>query len=292
MYLIFGGGGYLGTYLIQEVIGKTDETVLATIRGDPPWAGGRRVVWERCDITDTESVERICRIVKGQRLKVIVCAAYHHPDQVEEHPRLAWHTNVTALSDLLNRLEQVDRLVYPSTDSVYGESKGGHHFREDDIASPVNVYGRQKAAAEQLVIGYGYHVVRFPFLIGPSLVPGRPHFYDRIVEELQAGGTVEMFGDSCRSALDFRSAAAYTIDLMESPGKVPRIVNICGDEDLSKYEIGLRIARKYGIPEERVIPISVRGEQNYFSAARAASTLMDNSRLKGILGLDRIRLRL
>ena len=146
--------------------------------------------------------------------------------------------------------------------------------------------------AEQLVIGYGYNVVRFPFLIGPSLVPDRPHFYDRIVEDLQAGRGVEMFEDSYRSALDFRSAAECMISLMELPGPVPQIVNICGDEALSKYDIGLRIARKYGISEDSIIPISIHGHQTYFSAARASSTLMDNSRLKELLGLDKVQLRL
>ena len=292
MYLIIGGAGYLGTNLIRAVLEKTGEEVLATARSLPAGQWDARVTWSICDITDRDSVSQLSEQLAGRSVKVVVCAAYHHPDAVQQNPREAWNINVTSLSYLLNSLENVERLYYPSTDSVYGESHDGYRFREEDSVNPVNLYGRQKAVAEQLVIGYGYHVARFPFLIGPSLIPGKPHFYDKIAATISKGQTMEMFEDSYRSALDFKSAAGYIIDLMEHKGPVPQILNVCGDDALSKYDIGLMIAEKLGVDKNLIVPISIKGEQNIFVAARACSTLMDNVRLKQLLRSEKIRLRL
>lgn len=292
MYLIVGGAGYLGTNLIQAVLEKTGDEVCATARSIPDICASPRVKWEACDIEDRTSVDELAEKLADKPLKVVVCAAFHHPDAVQKQPRKAWNINVTSLSYLLNRLENVRRLFYPSTDSVYGESKDGHHFREEDRTNPVNTYGRQKTVAEQLVIGYGYNVVRFPFLIGPSLVPGKPHFYDRIAETILRGEPMEMFRDSYRSSLSFAAAARFVVELMELDRPAPQILNVCGDDDLSKYDVGLMIARKLHVPEERIVPISVSGGQGIFEAARAQSTLMDNTRLKELLGLQHIELQL
>ena len=83
-----------------------------------------------------------------------------------------------------------------------------------------------------------------------------------------------------------------TVRLMELPEAAPAIVNVCGDEDLSKYDIGLRIADKLGVTRKLVKPISIVGSGGIFQAKRAASTLMDNRLLKETLGLTEVRLAL
>lgn len=305
MYVIIGAGGYLGTYLIKNVLEYTDEEVLAVARHiQPELTGSGRVTWAACDIADPGSTEGFCERYLNKRIsknhvgggythKIIYLAAYHHPDLVEENPRLAWDTNVTALSRFLNMAENVERFFYPSSDSVYGESVNGYRFRESDRLAPVNRYGVHKSCAERLVTGYGYNVVRFPFLIGPSLVPGRKHFYDMIVETIMGGRTIDMFCDSYRSALDFDTAAKLLIEIMEKPAvEVPQILNVCGDKALSKYEIGLELADIAGAPRELIRPVSICDDTDIFAVKRASSTLMDNSLMKKVLGLDEVRIDL
>lgn len=225
--------------------------------------------------------------------KIIYLAAYHHPDLVEKNPKIAWDTNVTALSRFLNMADDADRFFYPSTDSVYGESVDGYRFKESDRLAPVNRYGVHKSCAERLVTAYGYNVVRFPFLIGPSLVPGKKHFYDVIVETITGGHTIDMFRDSYRSALDFDTAARLLVEIMEKPAaEVPQIVNICGDEALSKYEIGLKLADLTGVSRDLIRPVYIQNDTEIFAVKRASSTLMDNALLKRVLGLDTVKINL
>ena len=158
--------------------------------------------------------------------------------------------------------------------------------------NPVNIYGRNKAAAEAITIYSGRNVVRYPFLIAKSLSPNKKHFFDKIVDKLSNGEKVEMFEDSLRSSLDFDTAAELLIELCEKKEAVPNIVNICGDDDLSKYDVGLMIAEKYGFDKKLVVPISIESENSFFKTPRANSTLMDNSLLKSILNLESIRIDL
>lgn len=294
MYIVIGARGFLGSYVVKSILDTTAEDVLATARNVDGFSSNKRIKWVACDITKEKDVLSLNEeyLRSCQSNKIIYLAAYHHPDEVEKHPRLAWDTNVTSLSRFLNIAENVSRFFYPSTDSVYGNSKDGHRFVETDALAPVNRYGRQKCAAEALVTAYGYNVVRFPFLIAPSLVPGKKHFYDVIADNLAAGKPMEMFVDSYRSALDFGQAAELMVRLMELPETAPAITNICGDEDLSKYDIGLRIADKLGVSRELVKPISITDGNGIFQAKRAASTIMDNSLLKKTLELSELHLAL
>lgn len=298
MYLIIGGSGFLGSYIIQTILNMTSERIVATCRNisNVPDFDGDMVSWQVCDVTDYSQVKNLNRQMAEQerQYKVIYLAAYHNPDLVEKNPRLGWDVNVTSLSFFLNCMDGVETLFYPSSDSVYGNSKDGYAFCEDDPLDPVNAYGRQKAVAEALVTGYGYHAVRFPFLIGSSLLKSRKHFYDVIVEKICSGEGIEMFADSYRSTLHFRQAAELLIQLMEEHSEdCPPIVNICGDEGLSKYDVGRAIAGRFGQDGGVIRPVSLDdGIDGVFEGKRAKSTLMDNSRLKRLLGLQEIKFSL
>ena len=113
-----------------------------------------------------------------------------------------------------------------------------------------------------------------------------------IVDTIQSGNTIRMFSDSYRSSLDFGTAAELTVALMEKEGGNPGIVNVSGDDALSKYEIGCMIARKYGVPEERIQPISMGEADGIFDVPRAVSTILDNRRLKELLDLQEVKLKL
>lgn len=288
MYSIIGANGYLGSYMKKVILEDTNEDLICVDLNTPETETEDRVRWIRCDITDREMVENVLNeLRKYDDLKIIYLAAYHNPDLVELNPQLAWNINVTSLSYFINRADFAKEIYYPSTDSVYGESIDFYHYKESDPLNPVNIYGHNKCAAEAILIHKGRNVVRFPFLISPSLA-GKPHFYDRIVESLRNNDPFEMYEDSYRSSLSFENAARLTVALIERENRHP-IVNVCGDKDLSKYDVGLMIAEKEGFSKDLIVPINM-GEivVEGFVTKRATSTLMDNSLLKEILGLDYI----
>lgn len=294
MYVIVGANGYLGAYLRKAVKELTGEKILALDMNIDQTQDDERVIWKKCDITSLDDVKAVNDIMKREEEnKVIYLAAYHHPDMVEKNPRIAWNINITALSNFMNTVENVKCFFYPSTDSVYGDGNSEYHFKETDALKPVNRYGSHKATAECLVNAYGYNVVRFPFLIAPSLLPYKKHFYDQIVDTITKGEKMEMFADSMRSSLDFETVARLVIKLIENYREdMPKILNVSGDDDLSKYDVGLMIAKRIGAPTDLIVPISADQTDGIFEAKRAKSTLLDNSEIKKYLGLKEIKIKL
>ena len=294
MYCIIGANGFLGSYILKSILNKTKERIVACCR-DISLVGDtlkdERITWKNLDICDFDAVNSFCNEYKNEDKKIVYLAAYHNPDLVEKNPRIAWNTNITALSSFLNAMENVSVFYYPSSDSVYGNSIDGKVFKEDDKTNPVNTYGKQKALAEKIVNTYGYQVVRYPFLIGTSLLSSKKHFYDYIVENLRSGDGMDMFSDSYRSTISFRQAADYLVDLIEMGDKHP-IVNISSDKALSKYDVGIIIAGKLGLDKNLVRAIKVEDSEGIFVAKRASSTMMDNKLLKSIFKLGEINLEI
>lgn len=292
-YVVIGAGGFLGSYLLRALEHQKHH-VLATAREISSYTNTEYVTWVACDVTSTETSKHLMDEMRnGKDWTVLYLAACHHPDVVQRDPRGAWNTNITALSAFINSMENVSGFYYPSTDTVYGEGSLERKFTETDQLAPVNLYGRQKALAEQIVLTYGHHVVRYPFLIGPSLARNKKHFYDVIRDTVADGRPMDMFADSYRSALSFRQAAEYLLNLTRmEQGAVPQLLNVASDDALSKYDIGKEIVISNGLDPELIRPITIAHSEGIFEAPRASTALLDNTLLKQVLKMDEIHLEL
>lgn len=70
MYVIIGASGFLGTYLIKNILKSTDEQVLAVARHPLPSVGDQeRVKWAACDIADPDRAEEFCQETLNVRKK-------------------------------------------------------------------------------------------------------------------------------------------------------------------------------------------------------------------------------
>ena len=102
-----------------------------------------------------------------------------------------------------------------------------------------------------------------------------------------------MFEDSYRSTLDFNQCAKLLVMLIEQCGACSeKILNIAGDDVLSKYDVALLMAEKYGLDKKLIKPISVKQNNAIFKAKRANSAVLDNTKIKKILNLKEIKLEL
>ncbi len=291
MYLVVGANGFLGSYLIKNILERTNDVVLAADLNCPE-ENQDRVRWIKCDIGDEGDVLSLHEQTEGQELKILFLAAYHHPDSVLKNPRIAWKINIVALAKFLDVFSDAAILYYPSTEVVYGESDGSL-LKEDAPLKPLSRYGEFKRTAESLVNLAGFNVVRFPVLMGRSLFPDRPHFTDKILESLKNGHSIEMFCDQYRSLLDFDTAAKTVISLTEHPdAKKHPVVNIAGDERLSKYDYACRLADKYGLNKNLIKPVFLNSPNSVFTEKRANETLLDNTLIKQILNLKELKIRI
>ena len=126
-------------------------------------------------------------------------------------------------------------------------------------------------------------------MIGPSILENKKHFYDNIVEKTLQGQDFTLADGLWRSALDYKSVADILVKL-SSLSDVPQILNLCGDESLSKYDVGVMIANKHNLPMEHIIKTPESEIMKIFYETRTSSTAMDNSLLKSLLGVSEIKI--
>jgi len=295
MYSVLGASGFLGSYIIKSVLENTDDQILAVARSTQGKPQSGRVRWFECDITNPEQTDALAQTIgQGEPCKIIDLAFWHNIDTVAQYPKDAWHTNITALAALLNKLDNISCFLFASTDCVYGEGSPGQRFKESDPLNPISLYGVHKVAAECLVRARGYHVLRLPYMFGSSLLPHKKHFYDSITDSLKHGKKVDLFKDSLRSSLDFKTVADIIVSMAEPfcSKTIPQTMNLCGDENLSKYDLGVLLAKKLGAPAELVCPVSSSSLETVHNARRALNGLMDNTLLKATLGIGELKIKI
>jgi len=147
--------------------------------------------------------------------------------------------NIEATQVLLEacKAAPLDRLVYASSSSVYGD-EAALPMREDSLPRPVSPYGVSKLAAEQLC--YLYHVnygvpavsLRYFTVYGPRQRPDMG--FHKFLKAALRGQPIEIFGDG-EQTRDF----TFVADAVEATiaagvrGKVGRVYNIGGGSRVS-----------------------------------------------------------
>lgn len=293
MYIVVGANGFLGSYVVKSLVSNTDEEIIATYHGKKESLYSPRLNWVRLDVTDAESIESLKKTAGNTaECRIFYLAACHNLDLVKREPEFAENINITALKNFLESFRDAESFWFSSTDCVYGENTDEFpSFKETDPTCPVSEYGRQKLRAEEIVRSYGFNVARLPFMIGASLLENKKHFYDSIVEKATQGQDIILADGLWRSALDYESVADILVKLSMLKN-VPQTLNLCGDDSLSKYDVGEMIAKKHSLPMKHIIKTPESEIMKIFDARRTSSTAMDNSLLKSVLGADEIKIRI
>ena len=285
MYLIVGAG-FLGMYLIRNISLHTSAPILAAVRDPAAAAPFPHTEYLRCDVTDNSDVKRLAEACGSEPLTVFYFAACHNVDYLYGHPEEGRKVNIGALARFTDAVPGIEKFFFASTDCVYGENApGSRKLRETDLCEPINEYGRQKLEAEKIVHEHGFTAVRFSYMMGPSLLSKR-HFYDKLAALLTAGQPVEMLDGMVRSALSYETAAELLVRLSAVPAeRLPDTVNLCSDGAYTKYELGLKIAAACGADPALVRRLPEEAGRSFFKDRRASRLVMDNTRLKALLGL-------
>lgn len=281
MICIAGADGFFGTYIQQHILTLCNtQPVLCLNHGKENTVYSPSFINLHFDLQDKKSICEAAEIISGyDNVRILFLASVHNPDIVKKSPEEAEYINTVCYESFLNEIKGADikKLIYASSDTVYGESEHGHIFSEKDSPCPINIYGEQKLMAEKITHSYGFTAARYSYMYGPSLTHRKKHFYDEICKKLKNNENIYMLTDWVRNSLTYKQAAAITYELLLS-SNVQNTINICGNTPLSKYDIGLEAARYVGADASLVIPCT-SDELGIFTEKRANEILMSNSLL-------------
>jgi dTDP-4-dehydrorhamnose reductase len=210
---------------------------------------------------------------------VIICAAETSMAACDEKPAASRAINVDAADKIARRARDMGAfVVLPSTNMVFdGEVP---RRSADAPPCPTTEYGRQKAEAEQLILalGDGGAVVRLGKVI-PRDWPLMANWKRR----LRGGEPIQPFFDMVMAPLSL----AFTADILcrIAVAKQPGIFQASASEDISYADAGRHLARRLGLKEALVQPVSAFSTGLPVAAVPRHTTL-DATRLSRELGLQ------
>ena len=192
---------------------------------------------------------------------VVNCAAISSPDTVDQSPQSASLVNVEAASRLANISAHIGaRFIHISTDMVFDGSKSP--YRSTDMPNPLNEYGRQKLEAEKRVLSAtdeNLAVLRVTLLNGNSPLGGRSQ-HEKILRSLVLGKKLTLFEDEMRQPCSVENLSDVIVELIERPN-LNGLFHWAGKEEISRYELGIRILKRFGINPENIVRGSLKNTE-------------------------------
>jgi dTDP-4-dehydrorhamnose reductase len=240
--LITGGAGLLGSELIARA---PDGVELHATRRNTAVASA---VAHTVELSDHDAT---AALLERLRPDLVIHTAYSQ-DSAE---RDVWR----ATESLVNACAGTGcELIHLGTDAVFD----GEHapYAEGDEPAPVHEYGRWKAAAERFVRERLPHaaVVRTSLIVRATPAPDR--ISGLLLDAIRGGEPVRLFVDELRCPIAVEDLAAQLWEIATMPAEARAgFWHLVGPEALSRYALGVLVARRHGVDADAIVPARSRG---------------------------------
>jgi dTDP-4-dehydrorhamnose reductase len=209
---------------------------------------------------------------------IIHCAALANLDACEADPALAQRLNAEVPGELA-ALAAGARMVHISTDAVFDGQCGD--YGEEDPPNPLCIYARSKLEGERRVLGANPEAAVARVNLHGWSISGKRSLSEFFFYNLQAGKPVLGFTDVYFCPMLANDLAGVLLAMLEKGLK--GLYHTVSSESLTKYDFGLRIARKFGLDESLITPSSV--EEAGLKAARSPRLTLKTEKLSQALGI-------
>ncbi len=213
-------------------------------------------------------------------------------EECELNPELASYVNVTLAQNMAIACAKLKiPLIHISTDHLFS----GHQALVDEncLVAPVNIYGKTKAKAEQLVLeAYPEAlVIRTNFYgWGTSY---RQSFSDVVINALRSKQRISLFQDVYYTPI----LAEVLVEVIHKlvGQRASGIFNVVGNDRVSKYDFGLRLANEFDLDGHLIDPDQLKNRP--FLVQRPYDMSLSNQKITNFLdasvgGLDQHLMRL
>lgn len=253
--IITGSSGYLGSHLCR-IIDK--DRVFALYKNLKPCFENVDPI--QIDLLNTEDLNLIFRDVRPDY--VIHLAAIIPSQVINQDEKLVKETNVELTKHIASLCHTYNSyLIFTSSDLVYEE---GDDINENHPLNPLNLYAQTKLEAEKAILRYGKHflILRVALMYGFSISKHKS-FFDYSFIKLMNNQNVKAFYDQYRSSLFVEDAAKFLKKLIEIKLPDSDIMNFCGFEKISRYEMVLKTVETFGFDISLVLKETCESFKEY-----------------------------
>lgn len=270
-WLVTGAQGFLGANLGAFLDGRATRIGLA--RREPASALFERTLG--LDLLEPGALETV---VAETRPGVIVhAAALSSHEACESDPELARLMNVEVTGRLAQAAEDCGaRFILISTDAVFDGKRGD--YAEDDETNPFSVYGRTKLEGEERAAEATQALILRTNFFGWS-PNGTRSILEFFVNELSAGHAISGFTDFTVTSM-YAQHLSRVIWQLANLG-VSGVLHVASRDALTKYEFGVTVARRFGLPEQLIAPVA---SDPAAIPPRSRNISLNTARLASVLG--------
>lgn len=272
---ITGYGGFVGSHTARLAGPEWDVVGIARRAVTPV---NDRVRPVNVDLCDGPAVDALFREEPPDA--VIHAAAFADIEFCDANRSAADALNVGAVRRIADRCaESGARLVHCSTDTVFDGSKGD--YIETDAPNPINYYGETKARAEDVVTesGAAALIARITLVVGCTVDGGGTTFFPKFLRNAEAGQPTAFPRNEVRTPVDVVTLASALVELAgrDETG----ILHLAGSTRLDRYEMGLRLAAKMGLPEDLITAADSNAMPG--RVPRPADVSLNNAKARAVL---------
>jgi dTDP-4-dehydrorhamnose reductase len=234
--LIVGASGFLGQHIARAADSCFD--VFAADIMAPPGEHGIAI-----DVTSASSVD--AGFVRSAPDVVVLLAALSDIDDCERRPEIAEAVNVRGAAHVAEACRRNGaKLVFTSSAAVFDGRK--HGYCEFDPPTPGSVYGATKARAEKLISQTlpAALVVRLALVLGFAEGAGTNAMLNKFAAKLSGGESVSFPDFEYRNPIDAGTLSHFLLELIG--GGASGILHIGATESISRFELGVKLARELG----------------------------------------------
>lgn len=259
--MVTGAAGLIGHYLVKTAS-----------RWVPGWEV-HGLVRDDLDLTDAANLDHVWQSIKPD--VVIHCAAMSRTKDCERDPPAAQRINVVATAHLA-RLSSDIPFIFLSSGEVFDGVTGW--YDEQSQPNPINVYGKTKFQAEQVVLKNHRHTVLRIVLTAGTSENGDRSFVEDMCRAARAGKNVTLYTDEFRCPLPAGAVAraVWEVLVKDSPG----LYHLGGRERLSRWEIGQTLLPWYPELRGRLVQGASR---NHVGAPRPADLSLHCDKVQKLL---------
>ncbi|CAM8429739.1 RfbD dTDP-4-dehydrorhamnose reductase [Candidatus Methylopumilus universalis] len=199
----------------------------------------------RSILLDLDSKEALTQALEALEPQLVIhTAGLTSIEQCEANPTLAKYINVDITKNLVMVCAKLNiPMVYISTDHLFSGNES--LIDEDCPVSPINVYAKTKAEAEACVLDSDAKalIIRTNFYgWGTSY---RQSSSDMVINHLRACKKISLFKDIYYTPILIEPLVYAVHELVQKKAK--GIFNVVGDDRISKYDFGLRLAKAFNL---------------------------------------------
>ena len=245
--LVTGGAGFLGSHLVDRLIGQGHEVICA----DNLFTGTKRNIEHLHNHTRFELLRHdVCEPLKVEVDEIYNLACPASPVHYQYNPVLTTKTSVLGALNMLGLAKRLRcRIFQASTSEVYGDPEV-HPQREDywGHVNPIGTracYDEGKRCAETLFFDYHRQhgveikVARIFNTYGPRMHPRDGRVVSNFITQALSGEDLTIYGDGTqtRSFCYVDDLIDGFLKLMESPKDVTGPVNLGNPHEFTMLEL-------------------------------------------------------